>query len=213
MGIRYSALPGTPRSWRRRSTSSCRKKWSNLRGVSVVSFGVSSVSANPEDEKTIKELQKNAVFATRPCGGPSRRRAGFGYEIGRQRGRGRVYGVCRDEHGAENTGWMNAQSLFSMGAQQPAQQQQQQQQQTPPAAGHARAARSTRQVLHGVRRARPQAAAGWSCGQCGTVNKGKFCMECAAPKPQGVPQYNATSAAGSRGPVEAAKFCPECGDR
>ena len=38
-------------------------KWAELRGISIVSVGVSSVNANPEDEERIKKLQ-NAAAST-----------------------------------------------------------------------------------------------------------------------------------------------------
>ena len=37
-------------------------KWRNLRGLEIVSFGVSSVKASEEDEAMLKELQRNAAF-------------------------------------------------------------------------------------------------------------------------------------------------------
>lgn len=41
-------------------------KWRELRGIEIVSFGVNSVKADEEDEKTIKEMQREAATAIRP---------------------------------------------------------------------------------------------------------------------------------------------------
>jgi membrane protease subunit (stomatin/prohibitin family) len=58
----------------------------------------------------------------------------------------------------------------------------------------------------------PVAAEGWTC-TCGAVNKGKFCAECGAKKPAGVPQYKCDKCGWEpeKG-VKPPKFCPECGD-
>ncbi len=183
--------------------------------MSVVSFGVSSVSANPEDEKTIKELQKNAVFRnpTMAAAHLVDAQASAMKSAAANEGAG-AFMAFAGMNMAQNTGGMNAQSLFSMGAQQPAQQQQQQQQQTPAGSWTcACGAVNTGKFCMECAAPRPQAAAGWSCGQCGTVNKGKFCMECAAPKPQGVPQYKCDKCGWEpEDPSKPPKFCPECGD-
>lgn len=62
LGIRYSALPGHAMELADTLNQFLSAKWRELRGVEIVSCGVSSVTANEEDEKTIKELQRNAAF-------------------------------------------------------------------------------------------------------------------------------------------------------
>lgn len=61
-GIRYSALPGHTMELAEAMNEVLSSKWAGLRGISIVSVGVNSVTASAEDEATIKELQKTAVF-------------------------------------------------------------------------------------------------------------------------------------------------------
>jgi len=61
MGIRYSALPGHTVELADALNEVLSGKWSNLRGLEIVSFGVSSVKASEEDEQMIKELQRRKV--------------------------------------------------------------------------------------------------------------------------------------------------------
>ncbi|MBP1568844.1 MAG: SPFH domain-containing protein, partial [Oscillospiraceae bacterium] len=62
MGIRYSALPGHTTEMADALNEVLSEKWRGLRGIEIVSFGVSSVKADEEDEKMIKEMQRNAAF-------------------------------------------------------------------------------------------------------------------------------------------------------
>lgn len=62
MGIRYSALPGHTMEIADALNAVLSKKWAELRGIEVSSFGVNSVTASKEDEEMIKQLQKTAVL-------------------------------------------------------------------------------------------------------------------------------------------------------
>ena len=62
MGVRYSALPGHTMEIAQALNEVLSEKWTDLRGVEIVSFAISSVKASEEDEAMIKELQRNAVF-------------------------------------------------------------------------------------------------------------------------------------------------------
>ena len=54
---------------------------------------------------------------------------------------------------------------------------------------------------------------GWTCTACGAVNKGKFCAECGAKKPEGALQYKCDKCGWEpEDPANPPKFCPECGD-
>ena len=56
-GVRYSALPAHAEEIGDQLNEVLSKKWRDLRGIEVVSFGVSSVKASEEDEKYIRDLQ------------------------------------------------------------------------------------------------------------------------------------------------------------
>ena len=62
MGIRYSALPGHTTELAEALNQELSGKWSKLRGIEIVSLGVSGVKASEEDEQMIKELQRSAAF-------------------------------------------------------------------------------------------------------------------------------------------------------
>ena len=210
MGIRYSALPGHTTELAEALNQELSGKWSKLRGIEIVSLGVSGVKASEEDEQMIKELQRSAAFMD-----PTRAAA---HMVGAQ--------ASAMQAAASNTsagpamafmgmnqaaaaGGINAQALYQMGAQQ--------QPAAAPASAAAPAAGSwscscgqtgnTGKFCTACGKPRPEAPTVWVCS-CGAKNSGKFCSECGKPKPAGkCPNCGFTPA----DPAHPPKFCPECG--
>ena len=199
-GIRYSQLPGHTMELADALNEVLSKKWRDLRGIEIVSFGVSSVTADEEDEKMLKELQRNAAFMD-----PTRAAAhlvgsqGDAMKMAANNQNGAAMGFM-GMNMAGQAGGMNAQNLFAMGQQQAAAQ-------PAPAAGgwtcSCGHSGNTGKFCAECGQPKPAPAGEWKCA-CGAVNTGKFCSECGAPKPAG----EWTCACGA---VNKGKFCAECG--
>lgn len=61
-GIRYSAIAAHTTELTDALNEALSQKWKALRGIEIVSCGVSSVTASEEDEKMIKQFQMNAAL-------------------------------------------------------------------------------------------------------------------------------------------------------
>ena len=183
MGIRYSALPGHTTELADALNEVLSEKWSGLRGIEIVSFGVSSVKAEEEDEKMIKEMQRNAAFMdpTRAAAHMVGSQASAMQAAASNQGAGAAMAFMGMGM-AQNMGGMNAANLYQMGQQQAAQQ---------PAPAPA-----------------PAAPAGWTCSCGQTGNQGKFCMGCGAAKPEPKPVDSWKCSCGA---TATGKFCTECG--
>ena len=219
MGIRYSALPGHTMELATALNDVLSKKWSELRGIEIVSFGVSSVKASEEDEQMIKELQRNAAFRN-----PTMAAA---HLVGAQAEAMKAAAANEGNMGAamgfmgmnmaNNAGGMNAGNLYAMGQAQAQQMQQQAAQpQTPQADGWKCACGAVNNGKFcgecGSAKPAPQNVGGWTCA-CGAVNKGKFCGECGAKKPANAPLYKCDKCGWEPAdPANPPRFCPECGD-
>ncbi len=209
MGIRYSALPGHTLEMADALNEVLSNKWRDLRGLEIVSFGVSSVKANEEDEAMIKELQRNAAFRdpTMAAAHLVGAQAAAMQSAAANEGAGAAMAFM-GMNMAGNAGGVNAQNLYAMGAQQAAAQ-------PAPQAAPADSwkcscgAVNTGKFCAECGSPKPAAPAGWKCS-CGAVNTGKFCAECGKPKPVAAPKcagcgYEAPD------PANPPKFCPECG--
>ncbi len=164
MGIRYSAVPGHTNELAEVLKTELSAKWKQNRGLEIQAVGVSSIKADEEDEKMIKDLQKNAAFMD-----PTRAAANL---VGAQADAMKM--AASNPNGsamafmgmgmANQAGGFGAQNLYAMGAQQNQANQ------------NAQGGMQNNQVNN--------AATGtWTCS-CGTVNTGKFCSECGAKRPE-----------------------------
>lgn len=205
-GIRYSALPGHTMEIAEAMNTVLSEKWQRLRGISVVSVAVNSVTASAEDEATIKELQKSAVFRnTNMAAAHMVQAQAEAMKTAAGNKNGAVMGFM-GMNMAQQSGGFNAASLYQMG-----------QQQAAPAvpAGTWRCTCGVENtgkfcVECGTPKPVP---AGWTCA-CGSVNKGKFCPECGAKKPATAPLYRCDKCGWEpEDPKNPPRFCPECGDR
>lgn len=224
MGIRYSALPGHTMELAQALNEVLSAKWRDLRGIEIVSFGVSSVKASEEDEQLIKEMQRNAAYMdpTRAAATLVGAQAQAMQDAAKNAG-GAATGFI-GMNMAQGAGGVNAANLFQLG-------QQPQYQQPAPAAAPAApapaapaaagwtcpkcgAAGNTGKFCAECGEKKPASAAGWTCPQCGAAgNKGKFCAECGTKKPDGVPQYRCDKCGWEPAdPKNPPKFCPQCGD-
>ncbi|MBQ7479285.1 MAG: SPFH domain-containing protein [Selenomonadaceae bacterium] len=180
-GIRYDELPGHTMEIADALNRVLGKQWGERRGIEVVSFGVSSVTANPEDEKRLKDLQFStpltnpAMAAARIAGAQAQAMQDAAKNEGGMGAMGAFMGMGM----AQNAGGINAGQLFQMAGQQA--------QAAPPPSS--------------------AAAGGWTCS-CGHAgNTGKFCSECGKPQP--APASAWTCSCGHAG--NTGKFCEECG--
>jgi len=214
-GVRYSALPGHAQEIGDALNDVLSKKWRELRGVEVISFGVSSVKASEEDEKYIRDLQAlsnpNARMAFMTGATGTAMQTAAGNEGGAMMG---FMGMGMA--GAQGGNMMNA--LNQQMAMQPPQGYAQPG--YPPQGGYAQPGMQQPGAPIGgaamgaaapVTAPAPQAAeAGWTCS-CGHAgNTGKFCAECGAKKPEPkAAEAGWTCACGHSG--NTGKFCAECG--
>lgn len=240
MGIRYSALPGHTAELAEALQDILTEKWSDIRGIEIVSIGVNSVKASEEDEAYIKELQRTAVLKdpTMAAAHLTNAQAAAMQSAAKNEGTGPAMAFMGMGM-AGNMGGMNAENLFRMGQQNHSQgvgypQNQNEQQNLYNQNGD----HSSEQVGRTVQAAaedgwicscgatgnkgkfcsecgspKPILPGGWTCPSCGTLNKGKFCTECGTKKPAGALQYRCDKCGWEpEDKTKPPKFCPECGD-
>jgi len=184
LGLRPNQIPQHTTELESAMNQALSSKWSELRGIRIMSVALGSVTLPPEDQEMIKKAQQAAILrdptmaaATLTGAQADAMRAAASNSAGAMTG---FMGMNM----AMNAGnGMNVQNLYTMGQQQAMQQQPMQQMQQP------------------VQNAQ---SAGWQCS-CGTVATGNFCPNCGSPKPQ------PSSWQCSCGTVNQGNFCQNCG--
>ena len=205
MGIRYSSLPGHTTELADVLNQELSAKWSKLRGIEIVSLGVSGVKASEEDEQMLKDLQRSAAFMD-----PTRAAA---HLVGAQAAAMQAAAsnttagpamAFMGVNQAASMGGVNAQTLYQMGA------QQQTAQPAPAASGwncSCGQTGNTGKFCTACGKPKPEAPGVWVCS-CGAKNTGKFCSECGKPKPAAKCSSCGWEPAD---PAQPPKFCPNCG--
>lgn len=204
MGVRYSELPAYTFELADILNEQLSEKWTKLRGIAVSSFGVNSVTASEEDQQLIKNLQRSAVMRDPTMAAASlvdaqseAMKTAAGNEGGAMMG---FMGLNM----AAQSGGMNAQQLYQMGANTAA----------PEEAGGwvcpKCGAKNSGKFCSECAEPKPSVG-GWVCPKCGAHNSGKFCTECAAPKPAALDKCPKCST--PIDPANVPKFCPECGNK
>ena len=170
------------------------KKWSELRGISVVSVAFNPVTIKDEDAEAIKQAQNTAMYTD-----PSMMAATLGMaqaeamKSAAGNPNGAMMGFMGMNMASGMNGGANLQGLYNQGAEKRQQEEQ------------------ARQMAAQEQSAQQQTGS-WTCS-CGTLNEGKFCMNCGAKKPEKKMQYRCSRCGWKpEDPENPPKFCPECGD-
>ena len=214
MGVRYSAVPAHTQELADALNDELDSKWRDLRGIEVASFGVNSITASPEDEQMIKNLQRTATMrnadmrqAVIADATAEAMKTAAGNEGGAMNGffgmnmAGMAGGTAMANQPAQAGAYPNQYAVaqgggFAGGATT----------WTCPKCGHENTGKFCNEC--GTPKPAPAPAAGeWTCPKCGKKNTGKFCGDCGTPKPA----EPATWTCPKCGHENEGKFCNECG--
>ena len=202
MGIRYSAIPGHTLELSDALNEALSKKWTELRGISVYSFGVNTVKASEEDENLIKDLQKSAVLRNPNMAGAVLAGAQADAMKAAAKNENGAFMGFAGMNMANNAGGMNAGDLFAMSG------------------GNNTSKNSSQNYTQNImgqavnneqqnidRLQGSGSTDTWTCS-CGSINKGRFCMNCGKEKPADEESWVCNC-----GTKNTGKFCMNCGTK
>lgn len=210
-GVRYSQIPAHTEEISNALNEELSTKWRGLRGIQIVSFGIASANASEEDEATIKQLQKAAVFRTPDMAAANltAAQAQAMQDAAKNPNAGPMMAFAGMNMAAQ-AGGVNAGQLFAMAnanavqAPQPAPTTPAPTAPTPTAAQGAAAVEAQSAAVSGSTET-------WTC-ECGHVNSGKFCSDCGKPRPARkilCPKCGYSEDMSDH----PSRFCPNCGEK
>ena len=204
--IDYVELPGRTFEIADALNEVLSKRWRELRGLEIVSFGINSIKANEEDEAKIQKVQMGktlsdpslAMGAMADATSDSLRMAAQN-----EGGGGAAFGFMNmNMAGNAGAGMARVKAEAERGVAAQAGSW------TCPQCGTANLGKFC--LNCGTKKPEPKPADTWDC-DCGqTGNTGKFCMNCGKAKPEGK-ALEAGWTCPKCGAVNQGKFCMECG--
>ena len=171
-GIRYSQLPAHTLELTDLLNRQLSAKWKDLRGIEIVSFGMNSIKADAEDEKIIRDMQKDAAYVNPSLGAAALTGAqAQAMRDAANNTAGAMTGFM-GMNAAMNAGGVNANALYQQAAASSAGW-------TCPKCGAVNQGN-----FCSVCGTQNPANASWKCPTCGSVSQGNFCPSCGTKKPQ-----------------------------
>ena len=170
-GIRYSQLPAHTLELTDLLNRQLSAKWKDLRGIEIVSFGMNSIKADAEDEKIIRDMQKDAAYVNPALGAAALTGAqAQAIRDAANNTAGAMTGFM-GMNAAMNAGGVNANALYQQASAS-------HQGWTCPQCGSINQGN-----FCSVCGTKNPANTAWKCPTCGSVNQGSFCSQCGTKKP------------------------------
>ena len=170
-GIRYSQLPAHTLELTDLLNRQLSAKWKDLRGIEIVSFGMNSIKADAEDEKIIRDMQKDAAYVNPSLGAAALTGAqAQAIRDAANNTAGAMTGFM-GMNAAMNAGGVNANALYQQASAS-------HQGWTCPQCGSINQGNFC--SMCGTKN---PANTTWKCPTCGSVNQGSFCSQCGTKKP------------------------------
>lgn len=204
--LRPNAIPAHTEELAQAMNEALTRKWSELRGLAIVSVAINTVTLSDEDAELIKQAQQAAILRNPTMAAATLAGAqADAMRMAASNAAGAMTGFMGMGM-AQQAGGIQAQELYAMGQQTagPA---------NPPANGwkcscgtvatgnfcpHCGAARPAEQT--------------WTCPACGTANRDRYCGHCGAPKLQAAAAPRCDKCGFQPAdPRQLPRFCPQCG--
>lgn len=189
--VRYSSLPMYTMEMAKLLNAILSEQWKEKRGIEIVSFGISSITASEQDAQMLKDLQKTAVFRDPGMAAATltNAQADAMKAAASNTGTGAMMAFM-GMNAASNMGGIDSSQLFAMHQQNE---------------GQKAMLKAQQEKERLAKEAEQKAKDTWKCS-CGAENTGNFCMECGAKKPEQPKSWKCSCGGESTG-----NFCPQCG--